>query len=58
MALAQTFARLVNNLSDLGNAGAQANAFRACEERKLIEARIDALAIRLSPGAERRDRTA
>lgn len=52
MTLASTFARLV---SSLGNAGAQANAYRACEERKLTLARIDALAVRLradlAPGA-------
>ena len=46
MALAQTLAR---RISSLGNAGAQANAYRACEERKLTEARIDALAVRLRP---------
>ena len=51
MALAQTLARLV---ASLGNAGAQANAYRACEERKLTEARIDALALRLSPQADGR----
>lgn len=44
MALAPTLARLV---ASLGNAGAQANAYRACEERKLTLARIDALAVRL-----------
>ena len=53
MALAQTLARLV---ASLGNAGAQANAYRACEERKLTEARIDALAVRLSPRADERER--
>jgi len=42
----------------LGNAGAVANAYRACEERKLNEARIDALAARLAPVAQRRGRTA
>lgn len=52
MALAQTFAR---RLASLGNAGAQANAYRACEERKLVEARIDALALRLSPRADGRE---
>ena len=46
MALAPTLARL---LSSFGNAGAQANAYRACEERKLMLARIDALAVRLRP---------
>ena len=46
MALAPTLVRLV---ASLGNAGAQANAYRACEERKLTEARIDALALRLRP---------
>jgi hypothetical protein len=55
MALAQTFAR---RLHSLGNAGAVANAYRACEERKLTEARIDALALRLAPAAERRGGTA
>jgi hypothetical protein len=55
MALAQTLARLV---ASLGNAGAQANAYRACEERKLTEARIDALALRLSPRADGRERVA
>jgi hypothetical protein len=45
-------------LRSLGNAGAVANAYRACEERKLTEARIDALASRLTPTAERRGRTA
>ncbi|HUP85959.1 MAG TPA: hypothetical protein VM143_09865 [Acidimicrobiales bacterium] len=53
MALAQTLARLV---STLGNAGAQANAYRACEDRKLTEARIDALARRLGHQVVR-DRT-
>jgi hypothetical protein len=47
--------RLVRSL---GNAGAVANAFRACEERKLVEARIDALASRLAPTAEGRGRAA
>ena len=46
MALAHDLARLV---ASLGNAGAQANAWRACEERKLTLARIDALAVRLRP---------
>ena len=46
MALAPTLVRLV---ASLGNAGAQANAYRACEERKLTLARIDALAVRLRP---------
>ena len=46
MALAADLARL---LASLGNAGAQANAYRACEERKLTLARIDALAARLGP---------
>jgi len=36
-------------LSALGNAGAVANAYRACEERRLAEARVDALAARLAP---------
>ena len=49
------FTRFVRSL---GNAGAVANAYRACEERKLVEARIDALAARLTPTAERRARTA
>ena len=47
MALAPVLVRLV---ASLGNAGAQANAYRACEERKLTEARIDALAQRLGLG--------
>ena len=46
MALAQDLVRLV---ASLGNAGAQANAYRACEEPKLTLARIDALASRLRP---------
>ena len=52
MALAPNLLRLV---ASLGNAGAQANAYRACEERKLAEARVDALAVRLSPQADRRE---
>ena len=55
MALAHHLARLV---ASLGNAGAQANAFRACEERKLAEARIDALALRLPPRADGREHRA
>lgn len=35
-------------LRSLGNAGAVANAYRACEERRLTEARVDALAARLA----------
>ena len=46
MALDRSLARLV---ASLGNAGAQANAYRACEEHKLTLARIDALAQRLRP---------
>ena len=46
MALAQQLVRLV---ASLGNAGAQANAYRACEERKLTLARIDAIGHRLRP---------
>lgn len=46
MALAHDLVRLV---ASLGNAGAQANAYRACEEPKLTLARIDALAVRLRP---------
>ncbi len=46
-----SFPRLVRSL---GNAGAVANAYRACEERKLVEARIDALALRLTPTADGR----
>ena len=49
---------LVQLVRSLGNAGAVANAYRACEERKLVEARVDALAARLAPTAERRGRTA
>jgi hypothetical protein len=49
---------LTRTLRSLGNAGAVANAYRACEERRLDEARIDALAARLAPKAERRARTA
>ena len=52
MALAATLLRLV---ASLGNAGAQANAYRACEERKLAEARVEALAVRLSPQPEGRE---
>jgi hypothetical protein len=50
-----SFTRFVRSL---GNAGAVANAYRAVEERKLVEARIDALAVRLTPTAERRERAA
>lgn len=49
------FTRFVRSL---GNAGAVANAYRACEERRLVEARIDALAARLTPKAEPQGRTA
>ena len=49
---------LLRFVRSLGNAGAVANAYRACEERKLVEARIDALAARCTPTAERRARTA
>lgn len=46
-------ASITRFLRSLGNAGAVANAYRACEERKLTEARIDALAARLvPPGAQ------
>ena len=38
----------VRMLLALGNAGAVANAYRACEERRLSEARVDALAARLA----------
>jgi hypothetical protein len=51
-------ASLTRFLRSLGNAGAVANAYRACEERKLVEARVDALASRLTPTAERRGRAA
>lgn len=51
-------ASLTRFVRSLGNAGAVANAQRACEERKLTEARIDALAARLAPTAERRGRAA
>jgi hypothetical protein len=51
-------APVIRFISSLGNAGAVANAYRACEERKLVEARIDALASRLTPTAEGRRRTA
>lgn len=40
-------------LRTLGNAGAVANAYRACEERRLTEARVDALAARLASTRER-----
>jgi hypothetical protein len=50
-------APILRLVRSLGNAGAVANAYRACEERKLTAARIDALAVRLAaPTAERRDR--
>ena len=49
---------LTRLVRSLGNAGAVANAHRACEERRLAEARVDALAARLAPTAERRARTA
>lgn len=49
---------LTRLVRSLGNAGAVANAYRACEERKLVEARIDALALRLAPTAEGRERAA
>ena len=51
-------ASLTRLVRSLGNAGAVANAHRACEERKLVEARIDALARRLTPTAARRGGTA
>jgi hypothetical protein len=51
-------ASITRLLRSLGNAGAVANAYRACEERKLVEARIDALASRLAPTAEGRGRAA
>jgi len=51
-------ASLTRFVRSLGNAGALANAYRAVEERKLVEARIDALAARLTPTAERRERAA
>jgi hypothetical protein len=35
-----------------------ANAHRACEERRLAMARVDARTARLAPAAERRARTA
>jgi hypothetical protein len=34
-------------LRSLGNAGALANAWRACEERRIEQQRVDALAARL-----------
>ena len=34
-------------LKSLGNAGALANAWRACEERRIDHQRVDALAARL-----------
>jgi hypothetical protein len=51
-------ASILRLVRSLGNAGAVANAYRACEERKLVEARVEALASRLAPTAERRGRTA
>ena len=51
-------AALTRFVRSLGNAGAVANAYRACEERRLVEARIDALAARLTPKAEPQGRTA
>jgi hypothetical protein len=47
-------ATLVRLVRSLGNAGAVANAHRACEEHRLAMARVDALAARLAPAAERR----
>jgi len=34
-------------LRSLGNAGAQANAWRACEDRRLEQQRVEVLAARL-----------
>lgn len=48
MALAPT--TLVRLVASLGNAGAVANAYRACEERKLVEARLEARLRHLRPG--------
>ncbi len=48
MAIRAFSASSLRMLSTLGNAGAVANAYRACEERRLTEARVDALAARLA----------
>jgi hypothetical protein len=41
--------RIASLLRSLGNAGAVANAYRACEERREAELRVDALTRRLAP---------
>lgn len=53
MAIRAFSASPLRMLSTLGNAGAVANAYRACEERRLTEARVDALAARLASTRER-----